>query len=109
LSDAVYTGQFQHNQMHGSGVYKWSDGQRFSIGMYLNDKKEGPGIYRFKDSRIWVGHWKAGLQHDRQGMQLVPEPSCGYIVYGGHWSEGMQVGDRWVQSPEETTSIIDEV
>jgi hypothetical protein len=49
LADAIYKGQFFNSQMHGRGVYEWNDGHRYYIGMYVRDKKEGLGIYRFKD------------------------------------------------------------
>ena len=36
--------------MHGEGTYKWPDGRMYK-GSYLNDKKDGFGVYSYPDKR----------------------------------------------------------
>ena len=45
--------------MHGHGVYKWED-DRFFIGHYKDDRKEGSGIYLWPDNRAFNGNWSDG-------------------------------------------------
>jgi len=40
----VYDGQWVNGMMSGKGVNTWPDGRSY-VGEYLNDKKEGYGIY----------------------------------------------------------------
>ena len=48
--------------MHGYGEFKWADGKKY-IGYYINDKKEGFGIYYWSNPlRIYMGFWKNGKQ-----------------------------------------------
>jgi hypothetical protein len=39
---------FQNNQIHGQGIYEYSDGAIYD-GHYNNGKKCGQGTYTFKD------------------------------------------------------------
>ena len=39
-------GTWKDNNMHGKGIYTWSDGRIYE-GEYLNDKKHGFGIYKW--------------------------------------------------------------
>ena len=48
--------------MHGYGEFKWADGKKY-IGYYINDKKEGFGIYYWLyPLRVYMGFWKNGKQ-----------------------------------------------
>ena len=50
------------NAMNGYGEFLWQDGKRYR-GFYINDKKEGFGIYYWPDPvRIYIGFWKNGKQ-----------------------------------------------
>lgn len=58
----VYWGQWQYNSMHGYGEFRWIDGKKYA-GFYIQDKKEGFGIYFWaKPLRIYIGFWKNGKQ-----------------------------------------------
>jgi len=48
--------------MSGYGEFYWNEGKRYK-GFYLNDKKEGFGVYYWHDkTRIYIGFWKNGKQ-----------------------------------------------
>jgi hypothetical protein len=48
--------------MNGKGKLTWPDGRMYD-GEYINDQKEGVGIFMFADGRKYIGNWKDGLQH----------------------------------------------
>ena len=45
--------------MHGKGILKFPDGRQYN-GDYVNDKKEGIGIFIWSDGRKYAGNWKDG-------------------------------------------------
>jgi len=45
--------------MHGKGRQTWPDGRSYE-GEFINDTKEGYGIYRWADGRIYEGKWLKG-------------------------------------------------
>ena len=38
---------------------KWSDGRVYD-GTYMNDQKDGHGVYKWADGRVYDGQWLAG-------------------------------------------------
>ena len=48
--------------MHGYGEFSWKDGKKYA-GYYVNDKKDGFGIYFWSNPlRVYIGFWKDGKQ-----------------------------------------------
>ena len=56
--------------MHGSGEFKWPDGRKY-IGSYVNDKKQGYGVFEWRnfanlfkfilaDGSRYTGNWENG-------------------------------------------------
>jgi len=45
--------------MSGYGITLYPDGIRYD-GQYLLDKKQGFGIYKWADGRVYEGWWHAG-------------------------------------------------
>ena len=45
--------------MHGYGFYIYDDKVIYD-GQFVNDKKEGYGIYKWTDGRAYHGWWKSG-------------------------------------------------
>jgi hypothetical protein len=81
------------NAMSGYGEFYWKDGKRYK-GFYLNDKKEGFGIYYWcEPSRIYIGFWKNGRQ-DGLGKYLSSKHSK-----WGKWIGGERAA--WYYSKEE--------
>jgi hypothetical protein len=82
----IYEGDWDAvKRRHGFGIYKWSDGMKYSgywvnnaangfgklevndrefyEGNWLNDKAHGFGEYRNSEGTIYKGEWKDDLQH----------------------------------------------
>jgi len=55
----MYDGHWKENNMHGYGIYTWTDGRRYE-GYYANDKKNGQGTYKWADGRYYIGGWDTG-------------------------------------------------
>ena len=60
-------------------------------GSYYQDKKDGFGVYRWADGRIYEGEWKDGKQHGR-GKYILPNGT----VKIGEWNGGKR--ERWVEN-----------
>lgn len=45
--------------MHGKGIFKWANGNRYE-GDYKEDKKDGTGIFYFADGKVYKGSWHHG-------------------------------------------------
>ena len=42
---------------YGLGKATFSNGDTYE-GMYVNDKREGPGVYKWRDGRVYDGEFK---------------------------------------------------
>lgn len=94
----MYIGQWQYNSMHGYGEFKWKDGKRYA-GYYVNDRKEGFGIYYWANPiRVYIGFWKAGKQ-DGIGKYINPK-----VTRYGIWKNGEK--ERWFNSEKEAMSSM---
>jgi len=45
--------------MNGIGVYSWPDGKMY-IGEYVDNFKQGYGIFKLENGNIHSGYWKKG-------------------------------------------------
>jgi hypothetical protein len=70
--------------MDGKGKFKFKDGREY-FGNYLNDLKEGYGIFTWPKGMIYKGNWKQGKQHG-EGNLFIPDSSQ---ENGGSWSKGI--------------------
>lgn len=48
--------------MNGKGKMEWPDNKVYE-GDYLDDKKQGFGVFIWPDGRYYEGEWKNGKQH----------------------------------------------
>jgi hypothetical protein len=84
--------------MSGYGEFKWKDGKRY-LGYYLNDKKEGFGIYYWTSSgRAYIGFWKKGKQ-DGVGKYINNE-----TTRFGLWRYGERL--KWFENEKEILEHI---
>lgn len=91
-----YYGQWRNNLMNGYGEFYWET--HMYIGFYVNDKKEGFGIYFWYDPvKIYIGHWKNGRQHGFG--RVITMKSSKY----GIWKEG-----RKEEEVDEFSEVVDE-
>mmetsp|Transcript_104606 Transcript_104606/g.300724 ORF Transcript_104606/g.300724 Transcript_104606/m.300724 type:complete len:295 (-) Transcript_104606:76-960(-) len=63
----VYDGQFKAGRLHGDGRMEWRsrEGSSSYEGQYLDDLKEGRGMYCSPAGQIYHGEWKQGMRHGR--------------------------------------------
>ena len=54
-----YTGEYKMGQMHGKGLYEWSEGE-FYRGEFVNGKKEGEGELHWGNGRTYIGQFANG-------------------------------------------------
>ncbi len=54
------------------------------------DKKEGHGVYKWSDGRVYDGNWLRGKQHGN-GKYLLPD----HTVKLGIWENGRRA--RWLE------------
>ena len=75
--------------MNGFGEFRWKDGKKY-FGSYKEDKKEGFGIYFWREPQIkvYIGFWKNG-KHDGIGKYLTKDKAR-----IGLWNKGEKV--KWL-------------
>ena len=81
-NNEIYEGGFYNDQMHGWGVYKWSNGTIYT-GNYINELKEGYGELYFKDESFLKGCFDKGkpfskmqyFSHESGALELMFESS----------------------------------
>ena len=84
--------------MDGFGEFEWKDGKKY-IGFYLNDKKEGFGIYYWQSpNKAYIGFWNNGKQHG-VGKYMTPSK-----VRYGMWSKGEKI--KWYDNERDAMSQL---
>ena len=71
-----YNGSFENGLKHGSGTYKFQNGQKY-VGEYREGKREGKGVIYNSDGSIsYEGEWMNGLpngkgvMHNKRGLVI---------------------------------------
>lgn len=52
----MYEGQFDNNDIHGSGIYVWADNRRYE-GEWKRNKMHGKGTTSWPDGRSYNGEY----------------------------------------------------
>lgn len=70
-SGSKYSGTFVKNKFDGEGCYTWADGSSYS-GLWRDNKMHGHGAYTSKDGKKWVGEFFNGCAEglDRELTEL---------------------------------------
>jgi len=114
VTSTVYKGEFVNNKRHGFGTQVWPNGSKYEgdwafdaregrgeffvkskddtlrmvySGSWLNDMKEGVGVWYGADGSRYEGHFHANLPHG-EGTMFYPEGH----VYVGQWLDGKRSG-----------------
>ena len=82
LKDGIYTGPYIDNKKEGKGIYKYYKGEKYE-GEYKNDLRNGIGIYHFKTGHIYNGEWENDKRHGK-GILYCPN---GEIYVGNFKNE----------------------
>ena len=56
-----YEGQFRNGKREGKGIYYYKNGEKYD-GECKNGLKEGKGIYYFNNGNKYEGDWKMGYK-----------------------------------------------
>ncbi|MDA9107321.1 protein kinase [Flavobacteriaceae bacterium] len=88
--DGWYKGEFKNNKFHGSGVYKFNNGEEYS-GEFKDGKRNGYGTFKFNNGEEYSGNWKNNLKHG-QGK---------YIFRYGEILTGRWTDDKQPYKPEK--------
>ncbi|GAQ79425.1 1-phosphatidylinositol-4-phosphate 5-kinase [Klebsormidium nitens] len=57
-----YTGEWDHDQMHGKGMFAYASGAIYD-GEWVRNRYQGKGAFRWKDGRSYTGDWVENKMH----------------------------------------------
>ena len=64
----TYIGQFKNGLLNGKGIYLCKNNKEIYYGDWVNDKREGKGIYCWDDGYIYEGNFKNDKKEDPNGF-----------------------------------------
>ena len=82
FENGIYKGLFINEKKEGKGIYKYNSGEKYE-GEYKNNLRNGFGIYTYKDGYIYKGQWKDDKKHGK-GILYFPNGE----IYEGDFREG---------------------
>ena len=73
---STYIGDFKNGLKHGKGRWQKGEGKQISVyeGDYVNDKKEGFGVFRWASGNVYEGSFK-GDERDGHGKMIWTDES----------------------------------
>ena len=77
--------------MHGKGKFIFTEEGMQYEGDYVEDMKEGEGVLRFADGRVYNGSWKRGKMHGLARFKFSEEEE----FKKGEWVDGKRI--RWIK------------
>ena len=84
--DGSYTGTFRQGMPHGTGFFKYANGDMYEGGV-ANGLHEGSGVYLAADGSSYEGEWQADKRHGRGKASFALGGS-----YEGEWRNGKMHG-----------------
>eukprot|EP00980_Cylindrotheca_fusiformis_P004213 scaffold913_cov71-Cylindrotheca_fusiformis.AAC.6 len=97
-----HEGSYVQNLRQGPGTYYWKDGRQF-VGIYKEDERHGPGVFTYPNGDVYDGNFEHG-QRSGFGTFTFHNKTC---QYQGEWESGNYNGKgilRW-QSVRETRTV----
>ena len=85
-SGDFYDGMFCNSVREGKGVYKWSDGRVYE-GDYVNDQRHGHGHFVYPNGDHYVGSYANGMRSGRGKFTFSDGSS-----YNGEWQDSKYHG-----------------
>eukprot|EP01137_Pigoraptor_chileana_P031173 Opistho-2@18611 len=85
----VYTGAWAEGRRHGKGRLVFDkDELCYYDGEWVNNRKEGCGIMRYKSGNMYDGEWRNNIRHGKGAMHWYDSSER----YQGDWENGVQQG-----------------
>ena len=78
----IYNGQFKKGFFHGKGIYYWKKENEYYKGDYINNIKNGNGLYLFNNGNIYYGNWFNGKPNGKGNYETKNK------IYSGQWKDG---------------------
>jgi len=89
---SVYSGVIQNNIFNGFGRMQWSGNNEFTghvyEGHWVDNVKEGFGVYNWNDGRVYEGHWQNNMMNDFGTYYYANGGK-----YVGEWKDDLRVGE----------------
>lgn len=85
-SNGYYVGDFRNGKRHGTGTYRWNDGDIY-YGHWVNGERTGYGIYEYDDGAVYEGGFETG-RLSGYGVMKYANGS----LYEGEWKNGDEDG-----------------
>ncbi len=76
-----YSGQWLNNLKEGKGIFTWQDGDQYD-GDWAQNKRNGDGIYKWANGNQYVGEWKDDKRSGKgkKNYQLKPNKSTKILL-----------------------------
>ena len=84
--DGIYEGEFKDDKREGKGVYIWKDGEKYE-GEWKNDKREGKGILHYNEGDRYEGEYKNNIKEGK-GIMYYKDGNR----YEGEWKNNKREG-----------------
>lgn len=96
-----YDGQYIDDKKEGYGIFKWASGNIYR-GMYKNDEREGIGEMRWTDGSVYLGQWHRGIQHG-YGKMIFPDGT----IKEGYYENNIYMENHQVNESEIPSELKD--
>ncbi|MCB0754747.1 MAG: hypothetical protein H6603_06290 [Flavobacteriales bacterium] len=73
LPEMGYTGEWNGDNKHGQGTYKWPNGMSY-VGEWKDNKRNGRGTFSWPNQQVFEGEWKDDKRHG-PGRLTMPDGS----------------------------------
>jgi len=113
---AVYTGQWNHGQMHGNGVLKYGETDRLDEyrGELDEGMRHGEGTLRWSDGREYTGAWRDNQINGEGTLKYTTNDQFKRREYRGQFLNDMRHGQgrlewgdgRWYEGPWEHDAVV---
>ena len=90
----LYTGDWCENKKEGKGIFFYKDGGCYD-GNWKNSKRDGKGLMIYSNGDTYEGHWQNDLKHGYGIIEYeYPENKKGHKYYG-YWCKDLKEGQGY--------------
>ncbi|KAA0196443.1 Radial spoke head 1 [Fasciolopsis buskii] len=77
---------YENGKRNGEGIYRFKNGARYD-GFYRENKKHGTGTFYYPDGAVYQGNWTEGLRNGKGKYTYINGD-----VYDGEWRDHLRHG-----------------